>query len=184
MFASTPTCSLPPVVVVVFIFPLREGRAPSRPTRARPRQAGPSHVRWGSRVARRSPGGPRSVAADSRAQNFKTTSTTPANQLAVRPSQQSVRACSRALRPVRCPLLSMLFSFSPLREGRAPSRPHAHYAPAAMRRTSSGMARSKQTPYQWSSDVALIDSQTMSAASEAASCMPNPRMRAPAKTEA
>ena len=71
-----------------------------------------------------------------------------------------------------------------LRIGREASLFPLPYAPAAMRRTSSGMARSKQTPYQWSSDVALIDSQTMSAASEAASCMPKPRMRAPAKTEA
>ena len=54
----------------------------------------------------------------------------------------------------------------------------------ASRSTRKGIARSKLTPYQWSSSVALIASQTTSAASAAASSAVLPRSTAPAKTDA
>ncbi len=55
---------------------------------------------------------------------------------------------------------------------------------APRRPTRNGIARSKLTPYQWPSSVALIASHTTSAASAAASSAVLPRRIAPEKTDA
>ena len=102
-----------------------------------------------------------------------------------RPSVADPRPRSAYCRAVRQAISAWSDPTTPAdpRPRSAPTRDPAGVFQAS-RSTRKGIARSKLTPYQWSSSVALIASQTTSAASAAASSAVLPRSTAPAKTDA